>query len=216
MNISFFLMKKFITFATVILSGVLSHAQDNNVVLSYNNVSVGWTHQSDLLGIDGYDANSLNLSLSLQSGSFIAGASVMPYGEADGDVDLFGLSVGAGYIYEVGESLHLIPSLSTSFLEGDEGDISAQYWSITPRITLNYAIADNFELSLGLAYSNSYDESIKVGSLHFDELNDFIDDDVIYPEIGFDYALSENLGLGFNAAFHDDTQAYGLRLSYNW
>lgn len=219
-------MKNIVLSSFLLASSLVCFSQDNDVVLSYDQVSIGWIHQNDVLGLDGYDANGVGLSLSLQSGNFIGGASVMPYAEVSGDpdlfsdADLFSVGAGVGYIFEIQKSVHLVPSLSTGYFYAEaEGDlIRANSWSITPRVTTNIALNKTIELSLGIAYSNSFNESVRVDDMVFDSdyLEKFVDDDIVFFEVGLEFAVSDNVGMGISSAIQGDTQSYGLRFSYNW
>ena len=114
-------------------------------------------------------------------------------------------------MYELSDSLHLVPSLSVDYEKLHDFEYYyADGWVLTPSLGLNYAVNSSLELSLGVGYADPFNTEA-LG----EDVDDYLDGTFL-GSVGAEYALSSNLGLRTSYVFSNRSNAFGLGISYHW
>ena len=135
----------------------------------------------------------LNVNFKLGESDFVTNASFsyMSYDEYLGtdisslDPEVYTISLGLGYVFEISESLHLVPTLGYAYAEfGVLGYEAATLDGLSYGAILRYKIASELILNLTIM-----DASGKLNS-SFSELDNLTADSTAYSA-GLEYALSD-------------------------
>jgi hypothetical protein len=204
--------KKLITTAALItFFAGNSYAQDNNVVLDYDQITIGYFHNTLDTNDGDINANGIGLAASARYSNFVVSLGVGNSWIDDIDASVLQIGGGVGYIFELSDSLHLVPSVSLDFerihdFEYYYGDS----WVATPSISLNYAAAENVELSLAVGYSEPFNTEL-LG----EDISSYMEGSFA-GSVRAEYAISNNLGLIGSVAFSQNQTAYGVGLSLHY
>ena len=197
----------------IILSAALlfvngGYSQENNVVLDYNQLTLGYTHVSSDTDLDG---NGIGLSASSRFGNFVLGVGLGNTWVEDTDASLLQVGGSLGYIFELSDSLHLVPGLSVDYEKVHDWEYYyADGWVLTPSIGLNYALNSSLELSVGVGYSDPFSVDV-LG----EDVSDYTDGTFV-GSIGAEYALTSNLGLRSSFGFSERSNAFAVGISYHY
>jgi len=240
--------KKLITTMASLLVCSVGYSQENNVVLDYDAVGVGYLHHNiDVEGIE-LDANGVGLGISKRYDNLVVsfgltwssvdiervsndlltdvGLDQSEINEVNDSLDLVDIRIlqiggGIGYVYELSDSLHLVPSVGIDYeqFEVELFGLSADLidsWVVTPSLSLNYAATEKLELSLGVGYSEPF--STEILGEDIDNLKEY----GIRADGGFagglsaEYAINNDVGLGVRAAFAEDQTVFGIGLLFHY
>jgi hypothetical protein len=205
-------MKKYIIIAMALLFGYCNgYSQENNVVLNYDQLTVGYMHHSIDSGDIDLNANGVGLLASARYSNFVLSIGVGNSWIEDTDASVLQIGGGVGYVYELSDSMHLVPSLSLDYerihdFEYYYGDS----WVFTPSVTLNYAASESLELSIGVGYSEPFNTDI-LG----EDFSDYTEGS-FSGSVGAEYAISNNLGLVGSVGFSDYQTVIGIGLSLHY
>ncbi len=192
-------MKKIIISVAVGLCAVTAHTQESNVILDYNSITLGYAQQIDIY--DSKDAHGAGLLGSLRTGNIVVSGGLGYYSLEDYDIDQFEIGGGIGYVYEVEERLHLVPSISLKYVDND----IEEHWLAVPAVAANFAISDKWGASVSIGYSDPFDSDLDIDGLW-------------YIDIGTTFEVAENVGLTVLTEFREE-RGYaflGIGLEYHF
>ena len=210
-------MKKIIfTMMASLLVCSVGYSQENNVVLDYDQITIGYMHHSIDTEMGDVSTNGVGISASQRFSqpdfsNFVVSAGLGSSWIENLDASVFQIGVGLGYILTLSDTLHLVPSVSIDYERiHDYEYYYGDTWVFTPSISLNYAVAESLELSLGLAYSDPFNtEILGEGVSHYTEGS-------FAGSVGAEYAINNNLGLVSRVTFIEDQTAFAVGLSWHF
>tara|TARA_B100001758_G_C18215909_1_gene507663 strand:+ start:125 stop:733 length:609 start_codon:yes stop_codon:yes gene_type:complete len=181
------------------------YSQDNNVVLQYDQLNIGYSYADGDLYSHGpllewserYE-NNLLLGLNLGYTFF-----------EDIDLKILQPGIKLGYVHEFSDSLHLVPSLGLNFAKTRDWQDDGQSWFLLPSLSLNYAAEDSLELSVGVSYAKPFESE-----LNGVDVTDYFES-TITGSLGSEYALSNNIGLITRFLFTDANYGLSVGISIN-
>jgi hypothetical protein len=198
--------------ATALLLGYGNgYSQENNVVLDYNQLTVGYMHNSIDLGEGDVKLDGIGISASSRFGNFVLGVGLGNSWIEDADASVLQVGAGVGYVFELSDSLHLVPSIGLDYEKIH--DFTYYYgdsWVFTPSISLNYAVTESLELSVGVGYSEPFNTEV-LG----DDISAYTDGAFV-GTVGGEYAISNNLGLVGGFGFSDNSTVFTIGLSLHY
>ena len=192
-------MKKIIISVAVGLCAVTAHTQESNVILDYNSISLGYGQQIDVAGDK--DAHGAGLLGSIRTGNIVISGLLGYYSLEDSDFDQFEIGGGVGYVYEVEERLHLVPSISLRYVDND----IEEHWLAVPAVAANFAISDKWGASVSVGYGEPFD-------------TDYDFSGAWAVGIGTTFEIAENVGLTVLTEFREE-RGYaflGIGLEYHF
>ena len=188
---------------------------DDGVVLDYDYALFGAGMQKN----DDYGVSyaGVGMQLSKRVDNIVVSLAPSVAGIDADDVDLDGTVVqfdaSFGYITEISDKLHLVPSLGLHF-EAFDADVAGigvngSSYDFVPSITLNYAALERLQLQASLMGAINLADSF---------------DDKFRPEVrdglgigfGARYGITKNIGVNINADFISKIQVYVIGLSYHY
>ena len=203
---------RYLILATALPFGYVNgYSQENNVVLDYDQITVGYMHNS--IDFDGGDVtlNGVGISASSRYGNFVLGVGLGNSWIEDTDASVLQMGAGVGYVFELSDSLHLVPSIALDYEKIH--DFTYYYgdtWVFTPSISLNYAATESLELSVGVGYSEPFNTEV-LG----EDISAYTDGGFV-GSVGGEYAISNNLGLVGGLGFSDNSTVFTIGLSLHY
>jgi hypothetical protein len=192
-------MKKIIISVAVGLCAVTAHTQESNVILDYNSITLGYAQQIDIY--DSKDAHGAGLLGSLRTGNIVISGLLGYYSLEDSDFDQFEIGGGVGYVYEVEERLHLVPSISLKYVDND----IEEHWLAVPAVAANFAISDKWGGSVSVGYGEPFD-------------TDYDSPGAWAVGIGTTFEIAENIGLSLSTLFQEGRgySSFAIGLAYHF
>jgi hypothetical protein len=192
-------MKKIIISVAVGLCAVTAHTQESNVILDYNSITLGYAQQIDIY--DSKDAHGAGLLGSLRTGNIVVSGGLGYYSLEDYDIDQFEIGGGIGYVYEVEERLHLVPSISLKYVDND----IEEHWLAVPAVAANFAISDKWGGSVSVGYGEPFD-------------TDYDSPGAWAVGIGTTFEIAENIGFGLTTLFLEGRgySSFAIGLGYHF
>ena len=192
-------MKKLILIAVIGAFTVTANAQESNVILDYNSISLGYAQQIDIY--DSKDAHGAGLLGSLRTGNIVVSGGLGYYSLEDYDIDQFEIGGGIGYVYEVEERLHLVPSISLKYVDND----IEEHWLAVPAVAANIAIADKWGGSVSVGYGEPFD-------------TEYDSPGAWAVGIGTTFEIAENIGLSLSTLFQEGRghSSFAIGLGYHF
>ena len=176
-----------------------SYAQDNNVVLNYNYISLGFSHDSIDTDDGDLSGNGLGVSAGIQTGNFTFSVFLGNTWLDAGDANILQTGGTVSYVIHATDKLNIRPGVGLSYAKlHDWTYYYADAWSIAPKINLEYAATDSLELNGSVGYSNPTDSDY---------------DGYVYGRLGFEYAINQSTGVGLRASFSEEAVGVGAYIS---
>lgn len=202
-------MKKTITVIGLGLVCLTANAQEssNNVILDYTSISLGYMHHSDIGGIDDLNANGLGVGVSHQFNNLVVGFGIgnswiddiYTHGGVVTDLNILQIGGGLGYVFEVSENMHIVPSLSIDYERLHDWDYYyADGWVFTPSISLNYAVNDTWGTSVSIGYADPFNTDV----LGWD-VDKWTEGTTVFG-LSTTWALDNNMGVSLGAGFTEN------------
>lgn len=195
-------------------------AQDNNVILDYDQVSLGYGYTDDALGILG-NGHGLGLGVSREINQFVVSLSnseswIDTSDILDGiDLFMWDLNLNTGYVTKLTESVHLVPSIGLGYAQLHGSGLSGSSklgstWAFNTALTLNYSPDESWEFSWGLLYSDPFNSDSDFGQVELQS--------GLGLTLGATFRISDNTGMNLNAVFSDDNGfgGMGVALEYHF
>ncbi len=194
--------KKLLAMAALLTCGVgYSYAQDNNVVLNYNYVSLGFSHESIDVGDGDISGNGLGVGAGIQTGNFTFSVFLSNTWLDVDDVNILRTGGTVSYVIHATDKLNIRPGVGLSYAKvHDWTYYYADAWSIIPQINLEYAATDSLELNGSVGYSNPTDSDY---------------DGRLLGRLGLEYAISQTTGVGLSASFSEDAVGVVAYISFH-
>ena len=192
-------MKKLILIAVIGAFTVTANAQESNVILDYNSISLGYAQQIDIY--DSKDAHGAGLLGSLRTGNIVVSGGLGSYSLEDYDIDQFEIGGGIGYVYEVEERLHIVPSISLKYVDND----IEEHWLAVPAVAANIAIGDKWGGSVSVGYGEPFD-------------TEYDSPGAWAVGIGTTFEIAENIGLSLSTLFQEGRghSSFAIDLGYHF
>jgi len=173
------------------------------VVLNYSSLTSGVSVSEDGAGLKGVDTTNIGISFSTEfSNKGIASIGISNALTNDapfvGDMSILGIHAGVGSIFKIRENLHLIAGLQLSHQQSYENGLDYEAWFLTPKIDINYALNNRFQLGFTLGYSDATDSDLTYNSNVFGEVKDGF-----FYGINQVFALNDSLGFGTGVSFDE-------------
>lgn len=196
--------------ATLLVSSA-GYSQENGVVLNYNQITVGYMHHSVDVGDDDISGNGVGVGASGRFGNFVISFGLGNSWIEDTDTSLLQIGGGIGYIFELSDSLHLVPGVSLDFERLHDFEYYyAESWVVTPQLQLNYAATDKLELSIGVGYSEPFNTEV-LG----EDASQYVSGG-FGGSLGSEYAIGEKMGLLGGIAFGKDQTVFVVGISLHF
>ena len=201
---------RYVILTTALLLGYGNgYSQENNVVLNYNQLTVGYTHLSS--GDLDLDGNGIGLSASARYSNFVISTGLSNTWIEDTEANLLQVGVGVGYVFEMSDSLHLVPSITVDYEKIHDWEYYyADAWVFTPSVSLNYAASDALQLSVGIGYSDPFNVELLE-----EDISDYADGAFV-GSLSAEYAISPSVGLRVGIGLSENQNAYGIGLSWHY
>jgi hypothetical protein len=175
---------------------------EGEVVLDYNSLTSGISMSEDGAGLKGVDTTGIGISFSTEfSNKGIASIGITNALTNDtpvGDMSILGIHAGVASIFKIRENVHLIAGLQLSHQQSYENGLDYEAWFLTPKIDINYALNNRFQLGFTLGYSDATDSDLTYKSNIFGEVKDGF-----FYGINQVFALNESLGFGTGISFDE-------------
>jgi hypothetical protein len=173
------------------------------VVLDYNSLTSGISMSEDGTGLKGVDTTNIGISFSTEfSNKGIASIGITNALTNDapyvGEMSILGIHAGIGSVFKIRENLHLIAGLQLSHQQSHENGLDYEAWFLTPKININYALNNRFQLGFTLGYSDATDSDLTYKSNVFGEVKDGF-----FYGINQVFALNDSLGFGTGVSFDE-------------
>ena len=178
-----------------------SYAQDNNVVLNYNYISLGFSHDSIDTDDGDLSGNGLGVSAGIQTGNFTFSVFLGNTWLDAGDANILETGGTVCYVIHATDKLNIRPGVGLSYAKlHDWTYYYADAWGITPQINLEYAATDSLELNGSVGYSNPTDSDY---------------DGELLGRLGLEYAISQSTGVGLGVSFGENAVGVGAYISFH-
>ena len=188
--------------AALLISGAgNSYAQDNNVVLNYNYVTLGYSHDSIDTDDGDLSGNGLGVSAGVQTGNFTFSVHLANTWLDVEDLSVMQFGGVVSYVIHVTDKLNIRPGVGLSYVKvHDWTYYYADSLSITPQISLEYAATDSLELNGSVGYSNPTDSDY---------------DSMLLGRLGLEYAINQSTGVGLGVSFNEKAVGVGAFISFH-
>jgi hypothetical protein len=178
-------------------------SEGSEVVLNYSSLTSGVSHGEDGAGLKGVDTTNIGVSFSTEfSNKGIASIGITNALTNDaphvGDMSILGIHAGIGSVFKIRDNLHVIAGLELSHQQSYENGLDYEAWFITPKIDINYALNNRFQLGFSLGYSDAIDSDLTYKSNAFGEVKDGF-----FYGINQVFALNDSLGFGAGISFDE-------------
>ena len=168
-------------------------------------------HHSVNVGDVDITGNGVGLQSSGRFGDFVISMGLGNTWVADTDASLLQIGGGIGYIFELSDSLHLVPGVSLDFERLHDFEYYyTESWVVTPQLQLNYAATDKLELSIGVGYSEPFNTEV-LG----DDVSLYVNGG-FFGSVGSEYAIGEKMGLLGGIAFGKDQTVFVVGISLHF
>jgi hypothetical protein len=179
-------------------------SEGSEVVLNYSSLTSGVSHGEDGAGFKGVDTTNIGVSFSTEfSNKGIASIGITNALTNDaphvGDMSILGIHAGIGSVFKIRDNLHVIAGLELSHQQSYENGLDYEAWFITPKIDINYALNNRFQLGFSLGYSDAIDSDLTYYSKPF---GGEVKDGFFYG-INQVFALNDSLGFGSGISFDE-------------
>ncbi|MDB4341871.1 DUF481 domain-containing protein [bacterium] len=178
-----------------------SYAQDNNVVLNYNYVSLGYSHDSIDTDEGDLSGNGLGVSAGIQTGNFTFSVFLANTWLDIEDANILEGGGTVSYVIQATDKLNIRPGIGLRYAKLHDW---TYYYDdelfITPKINLEYAATESLELNGTVGYSNPTDSDY---------------DGTLYGRLGLKYAINQSTGVGLGVSFSEDAVGVGAYISFH-
>lgn len=195
-------------------------AQDNNVILDYDQVSFGYGYTDNALGLLG-NGHGIGLGVSHEINRFVVSLSNSESWIDNSDLlngtdlMLWNINLNTGYVTELTDTVHLVPSIGIGYGQLDGLGLPGSSklgstWTFNTSLTLNYSPAESWALSWGLLYSDPFNTDSDVGQVELQS--------GLGITFGATFQISDNTGMNLSAVFSDDNgyAGMGVALEYHY
>lgn len=198
-------MKKLLYTGLGLLCAQAVSAQiDSRVIHNYNEIGVGYQY----LHADDIDGHGVVGRASTDLNNVLLGVSAGYTWIDDFDAETWGIGGTVGYAIRLMENhLNIIPRVGIGYTEatvdfGPLGSDTEGFASISPGISVSYAINNQISLNAGYTYSRDLDEDFDIEDHGFG--------------IGARIALAERIGLDVGVSLDEEEGFTGIGAMISW